>query len=87
MSHVIVYMLMFDLCVNIFAFAIAPASDSSVRLISINDNSQEGIVEIAYDGRWGMVCDDGFTITDARSVCQGLGYGDDDATTMTITNR
>ena len=49
------------------------------------DDSREGIVEIAYNGRWGMLCDDGFTDTDAQSVCQGLGFGRDNAKMMSLS--
>ena len=57
----------------------------SVRLLG-GDDSREGIVEIAYNGRWGMLCDDGFTDTDAQSVCQGLGFGRDDAVMMSSSS-
>ena len=43
-------------------------------------------MEIAYNGRWGMVCDDRFTSTDARSVCEGLGFNRDDASMMSLTS-
>ena len=45
----------------------------SVRLIGGSD-SCDGIVEIAYDGRWGMVCDESFSLYDAQAVCEELGY-------------
>lgn len=47
-------------------------------------DSGEGIVEIAYDGRWGMVCDEGFWRSDARAVCESLGYEREEAKVMTI---
>ena len=56
-----------------------------VRLLG-SDNSRAGIVEIAYNGRWGMVCDDGFSRVDAQAVCQGLGYGRDDANVMQLSS-
>ena len=62
---------------------VASTVDGSVRLIG-GDHSREGVVEIAYDGRWGMVCNGDFSATDARSICQGLGYGRDDARTMSF---
>ena len=42
-------------------------------------------MEVAYNGRWGMLCDDGFTDTDAQSVCQGLGFGRDNAKMMSLS--
>jgi len=38
-------------------------------------NPREGRVEVYYDGRWGIVCDNGFTNAEARVVCYMLGYG------------
>ena len=57
----------------------------SVRLLG-GDDSQEGIVEIAYNGRWGMLCDNEFTDTDVQSVCQGLGFSRDDAVMMSSSS-
>ena len=57
----------------------------SVRLLG-GDDSQEGIVEIAFNGRWGMLCDSGFTTTDAESVCVVLGFNRDDARTMSLSS-
>ena len=57
----------------------------SIRLLG-GDDSQEGIVEIAYNGRWGMLCDNRFTTTDAESVCEGLGFNRDDASMMSLSS-
>ena len=44
-----------------------------VRLSKANCTS-EGLVEVYCNGQWGTVCDDGFSITDANTVCKQLGY-------------
>lgn len=63
----------------------ANVSDRSVRLLG-GDHSREGIVEIAYNGRWGMICDNGFSTTEAQSVCEGLGFGRNDARMMSLSS-
>ena len=42
----------------------------SVRLA----DGHHGRVEICYQEQWGTVCDDGWSSTDARVVCNQLGY-------------
>ena len=47
--------------------------DGSIRL-SGGVSENEGRVEICFDGRWGTVSDDGWSIPDAEVVCRQIGY-------------
>ena len=44
----------------------------SVRLFG-GDDYRSGVVEIHFDGRWGVICDD-FTSQTAELACLELGY-------------
>ena len=36
--------------------------------------SNEGHVEVYCNGQWGTICDNGFSSTDALTICKQLGY-------------
>ena len=47
--------------------------DLSVRLVG-SASPHKGRVEIAYNGQWGNICDEGWNIDDAAVVCHQLGF-------------
>jgi len=46
----------------------------TVRLVG-GTSSNEGRLEVYYNGTWGTVCDDFFSDVDTRVACNSLGFG------------
>jgi len=45
-----------------------------VRLVG-SGKTHEGRLEVLYNGRWGTVCNDSFSNTEASVICYHLGFG------------
>ena len=60
-------------CAQTCPHAHTTASKPMVRLVGGNSSS-EGRVEVFYNGTWGTVCQNHWTVQDANVVCRELGY-------------
>ena len=50
-----------------------PAHAGDLRLVG-GASAAQGILQVYHGGKWGTVCDDGFTMVDAHVACRQLGF-------------
>ena len=61
-----------EICI-LFSLCYVDCTDGDVRL-SMNS---EGTVQVCFNRVWGLISENGWTITDAQVVCNQLGYTTD----------
>uniref|UniRef100_A0A8C9X9X3 Lysyl oxidase homolog n=1 Tax=Sander lucioperca TaxID=283035 RepID=A0A8C9X9X3_SANLU len=64
------------LCMWVLCNAQSPSGPPVIQLRLAGEKRKhyEGRVEVFYNGEWGTVCDDDFSITAAQVVCRELGF-------------
>ena len=50
--------------------------DGILRLFG-GDDERDGRLEIVYNGRWGVICSEFWSISDGVVACNQLGFGGD----------
>ena len=46
----------------------------SISAIRLTSGREADLVEVKIGGRWGGICDDGFSFNEANVVCRQLGF-------------
>eukprot|EP00118_Oscarella_pearsei_P005268 m.24021 g.24021 ORF g.24021 m.24021 type:complete len:1002 (+) comp28562_c0_seq2:1525-4530(+) len=57
---------------------ITPSRQTPPIRLADGASSHEGRIEIFHGGQWGTVCDDGWSLSDAKVACRQLGFSDAD---------
>ncbi|XP_046546757.1 scavenger receptor cysteine-rich domain-containing group B protein-like [Haliotis rubra] len=69
--------------VECFSF---PEEATEARLFSATNESEEGVLELFYGGRWGRVRYSGFGVEEAKVACRMLGYNTISAKASSFSN-
>ncbi len=64
-------------------YFIASCVHGTTRLVD-GDDKYEGRLEMCISGKWGTVCDNGFSTNEARAACSQLGLPSDGMYNLSI---